>query len=244
MANNTHLPLRHGRQDTLMTARLGSDELRKLEELLVLDGNGEENRVALAVAAFQAGIGCAVNFARGGFDTHGNHDNNHSNAMRQLLTLVNVIWEKVDAAGIADKTFMVINSDFGRTPGYNGNGGKDHWPITSMICVSEAIEGNRVVGMTDEEHRPIPLNPSTLAMDMDNGVRIEPQHVHRSIRDFLGMQGSNMESMFPLNPGDNVAILKARSVSGSKGRGPPVGRASLTALGAPRDFGSSGILEP
>lgn len=204
---NTYLPNRRNRLDTLMTARLGSDELAQLTELLTLGGNQQENRIRLAIAAFQAGIGCAANFTRGGFDTHGNHDQNHSNRMRDLLVLINTIWTLVDEAGIADRTFMVVNSDFGRTPNYNGNMGKDHWPITSMICISDGIEeGNRVVGVTDDGHRPIMLNPSTMQEDGD-GVRIEPQHVHRNIRDFLGMQGSAVDDMFPLNPADDLKIL-------------------------------------
>jgi hypothetical protein len=203
---NTYLPNRKGRLDTLMTARLGSDELAKLTELLTLGGNQEENRIRLAIAAYQAGIGCAANFSRGGFDTHGNHDQNHRNSMGNLLNLVNTIWRLVDDAGIADRTFMVMNSDFGRSPDYNGNNGKDHWPITSMICISEAIEGNRVVGLTNEQHRPVMLNPSSLQPD-DNGVAIQPQNVHRNVRDFLGMKDSAVDSMFPLVPENDIKFL-------------------------------------
>jgi hypothetical protein len=204
---NMHLPHRKGRLDTLMTARLGSDQLKQLEELLpVLNGTGEENRIRLAVAAFRAGIGSAANFSRGGFDTHGNHDAAHRTRMGDLLNLMNMIMREVEDAGIADKTIMLVSSDFGRTPGYNGNNGKDHWPITSMIVVGEALEGNRVIGTTDENHRAIPVDPNTL-QPSDSGVRIEPQHVHRNIRDVLGMRGTAIDQMFPITPQTDLKLL-------------------------------------
>ena len=43
---------------------------------------------------------------------------------------------------------VVVASDFGRTR-YNGDGGKDHWPITSMMMMGAGISGGRVIGQTD-----------------------------------------------------------------------------------------------
>ena len=205
------LPKHRASLDTLMTSRLGSDKLRKLEELLpTLDGDTMQTRAQLIVTAYRAGIGLSGNLTSGGFDTHGNHDVTHGAAMLDLLTLVNTVWEEAERQDVADRMVMVIHSDFGRTPNYNGQAGKDHWPITSMIVVGAGVPGNRVVGLTDDEHRPIPLNADTLdAADVpEDGVTIRAEHVHRSVRRFLGIEGSQMDLMFPL-AGEELDLLPA-----------------------------------
>jgi len=198
---DVQLPKIHGSMDTLLTARLGSDQLKRMEELLpTLTGQGEAARVELAVAAYRAGVGIAANFSRGGFDTHSNHDAAHTDAMSKLLDLVNMIWAKVDAAGVAERTVMLISSDFGRTPTYNGNNGKDHWPISSMIVVSglPGFQGNRMVGLTDDGHMPILIDPVTLEPS-ESGVRIRPENIHRNLRDLIGIQPA-IEQRYPLSP--------------------------------------------
>jgi uncharacterized protein (DUF1501 family) len=114
LAEKAGLPKIKQSMDTLLAARLGSDQLQRLEELLpTLNGQGDQARVELAVAAYRAGVGIAANFARGGFDTHSNHNAAHRNAMAALLNLVNMLWAKVDEAGLAHRTVMLITSDFG-----------------------------------------------------------------------------------------------------------------------------------
>jgi len=198
--------------DSLYSTRLGSDELKRLETL-IKPGMGS---VDMAIASYQAGICTAVNFSpyRGGdlgFDTHVNHDNVHVNAMNTLLALVNKVWAKAEAAGIAHRTVMLINSEFGRTPGYNSNDGKDHWPITSMILISGMPEfkGNRVLGRTNEGHAPIPLEPATLepAGDGVSGIVLQPSHVHRGVRDLLGMKGAPLDERFPISSDVDLKLL-------------------------------------
>ena len=40
------------------------------------------------------------------------------------------------------------------------------------------------------------LNPDTLEAD-SNGIIVTPQHVHRSLRDFLGVQ-ADLDQLFPI----------------------------------------------
>jgi len=215
LAQRAGLPKIKQSMDTLLAARLGSDQLQRLEELLpTLNGQGDQARVELAVAAYRAGVGTAANFARGGFDTHSNHNAAHRNAMAALLNLVNMLWAKVDEAGIAQRTVMLITSDFGRTPrygnntGYNANAGKDHWPISSMIVISElpGFEGGRTLGLTDEWHSAISLDPQTLE-PAQGGVRIRPEHVHRNLRDLLGMKDGAIDKRFPLSPEHDLKLF-------------------------------------
>lgn len=217
MRQKTRLPKIGHSMDSLLATRLGSAQLKQLEELLPnLDAEGDEARVQLAVAAYRAGIGTSVNFARGGFDTHTNHDSLHGQAMGDLLKLINFIWQAVDDAGIAHRTVMLITSDFGRTPtygssGYNGNMGKDHWPISSMLVVSglKEFKGDRVIGSTDAGFSPVPLDPETLlpaGEDVD-GVLIRPEHVHRNLRNLVGMKGHALDKRFTIAPVDELELF-------------------------------------
>jgi len=202
------LPKAGHSMDTLLTTRLGSDELKRLEEVLPTLGTSS---VDLAIAAYRAGIGTAVNFDVQGFDTHSNHDAVHRNVMGSLLGLANSVWAKAEAAGIAHRTVMLLTSDFGRTPGYNGNNGKDHWPVSSMILVSGMPEfkGNRVIGQSTSGHVPIMLDPDTLEAAGDGvaGFRLRPGHVHRGIRDLLGMTGDPLDERFPIGGGIDLKLV-------------------------------------
>jgi len=200
--------------NSLLSSNVSAENLAKLSSLLpTLDAANEKGRVQLAVAAYLAGIGSSANFVTTpalGFDTHANHDVLHGAAMGKLLDLVNFIWQTVDEAGIADQTVMLITSDFGRTPMYNANNGKDHWPITSMIVVSEVpqFQGNVVHGLTDEGHNAIPLDPVTLMpSEAEDAVIIRPDHVHRSLRDLVGITGTEMDQRFALEPKDDLKLF-------------------------------------
>lgn len=188
--------------DTLMTARAGSSELKLLQEVLPEpDANGDNRKAQLIVAAYKAGIGVAANLSMGGFDTHGDHDARHTPRMNALLRVVNFLWAEAARQGVEDKLVVLITSDFGRTPGYNGNMGKDHWSVSSMIAMGNGIPGDRVVGRTADGHTLVPLDAGTLteeAPEGEDGVRIQPMHVHRALRRKLDVAGSDLDAAFPL----------------------------------------------
>jgi uncharacterized protein (DUF1501 family) len=77
------------------------------------------------------------------FDTHGSHDDNQADAMRKLLAGVNYLWTRLEEEGIADRTTVMISSNFGRTPYYNSGKGKDHWNVTSAVLMGVGIRGGR-----------------------------------------------------------------------------------------------------
>jgi hypothetical protein len=197
------LPRYVNSMDTLMTARMGSDQLQLLEEVLPApDGDGDRRRIQLLVAAYKAGICCAGNLAQGGFDTHDDHDNRHIPRMNDLLADVNFLWEEAERQGVAQDLVVVIASDFGRTPNYNGGNGKDHWPVSSMIVMGAGVPGNKVVGLSDEGHNSVWLDPVTLqpaAEDAEEQVRIGPDHVHKNVRRLLGIEGSDVDEAFPIS---------------------------------------------
>ncbi len=151
----------------------------------------------LAVAAFQGGVGIGASLVMGGFDTHNDHDNGHIPQLMRLLRGISYLIEQATAAGIADKLYIVVGSDFGRTPYYNAGNGKDHWAVTSMLVSGPGIAGGRVIGSTDEGYRPVPVNPTTLLPD-PNGIRIRPEQIHAALRQKAGLLTGAMAQRYPV----------------------------------------------
>lgn len=175
----------------LAAARVTDGDLKALQvpELVDLPGGlgGAENLLRsgqLALAAFQAGLGVSANLSIGGFDTHGNHDNNQRRSVVQLLTGLAGILDEIDRLGMSEQVYVIVGSDFGRTPHYNaeGNGGgKDHWPITSYLAFGPGVEGDRVIGATNDKQEALPIDPGNLSV-ASSGTTITPQEIHSSLR--------------------------------------------------------------
>ena len=175
--------------DTLSTARLGSDQLKRLDEALPEpDPTALHRQAQLVVAAYKARVGVAGNLFHSNFDTHSDHDNEHRARMGEIMGLVKFLWDEAERQQVADKLVVLICSDFGRTPQYNGNNGKDHWSITSMIAMGAGVNGNRMVGLTDGGHNA----------QMVDGINITPAHVHRGMRKVLGLEGTDVDASFPI----------------------------------------------
>lgn len=192
------LPKRQQQMTQLQTVRNSDVELQDLLEFLPEEvSSGLAGQAEIAIAAFASGLAVSANLSAGGFDTHGDHDDDHTTSLTELLEGIDHLWEQIEAQGMQDKVTVVIGSDFGRTPFYNTGDGKDHWNITSVMAMGAGITGNRVIGATDENFEAIPLNESSLQPD-DNGIIITPQHIHRSLRDFLGID-SDLDNLFPIN---------------------------------------------
>ena len=191
------LPKRLAQIDQLTTVRNNDLSLENLLAYLPEEvSEGLKGQADIALAAFASGLAVSANLSISGFDTHGNHDLDQTDALTEILDGIDHLWQQIELHGLQDKVTVVIGSDFGRTPFYNSGDGKDHWNITSIMAMGAGITGNRVIGATDENFEALKLNPDTLETD-SNGIIVTPQHIHRSLRDFLGVQ-SDLDSLFPI----------------------------------------------
>ena len=174
------------------------------------DLRGLLEQIQLSLHAFHAGVAVAANLSIGGFDTHSNHDQDQNRQMMKLLRGYAYIQVLAKQLGIDANIYVVVGSDFGRTPYYNDGNGKDHWNVTSMLLSGPKIAGNRVVGATDASFgamRVLPTDVNTVVEDIDKkGVRIEPVHVHRELRRVSGLAGTDLDNQFGL-PGDPLPLL-------------------------------------
>lgn len=205
--NSTDLPRTSLQIDNLYLSHTNSDLLDSFSTLYqaqkaadaIGDGyRGKESRAHIALIAAAAGLTTSVTIASGGFDTHDDHDNRQATALSELTGLIDSIWRKATELGISNRLVMLVNSDFGRRPSYNDGAGKDHWAIGSALIMKENESWtNQVVGATDEGLKARPLNASTLQPN-ENGVVIEPKHVHATVRDLLGLSGQSLTQQYPL----------------------------------------------
>lgn len=199
---------RRKKLNELLSARSGTDSLDQIVQKLPSPiSGGLKGQAEMAAAAFASGLSVSANLNVGGFDTHGNHDNSQTRSLDTLLDGVNHLWAELERQGIQDRTTIMIGSDFGRTPFYNGYtrdsgdlvgaGGKDHWNVTSVIVMGAGITGNRVIGGTDDLFNARKVNPSTLAFD-DNGILITPAHIHKALRRVTGLAGTELDRLYPV----------------------------------------------
>ncbi len=198
----------------LMEARATDHQLAALRvpELIDLPGNlnGAENMIRstqLALSAFKTGLAVASNVSIGGFDTHGNHDQNQRRSLIQLLTGLGGMLDQIEAEGLTDQVYVVVGSDFGRTPHYNAEGdggGKDHWPITSYLAMGPGIPGNRVIGATNDDQLARDIDPMTLEV-VSSGTKLTPGQIHSSLRDLAALD-ADVEQAYPIL-GDRLPLF-------------------------------------
>jgi len=85
------------------------------------------------------------------WDTHKEHyprlENTLVPPMEQAYA---ALLDDLDERGLLDTTLVVWMGDFGRTPKFNVDGGRDHWPhCYTMILAGGGIKGGQVVGRSD-----------------------------------------------------------------------------------------------
>jgi uncharacterized protein (DUF1501 family) len=206
-----HLPNLVRAKEALLKARASDSDLQALQipELIEFDGNtGDMERMVqgaqLAVAGFQAGLTVSANLSIGGFDTHGNHNADQSRQMIKLISGIGHILDLIEAQGMSGKVNIVVGSDFGRTPHYNENNGKDHWPISSLLAFGPNIQGGRVIGASTAEQLAGFVDPSTLAVGA-SGIKITPAVIHRALRNLAGIDTA-LQERFPI-VGDDIPLF-------------------------------------
>jgi hypothetical protein len=203
------LPQIQQAMSTLYTSRLGQNELKQLIPYLPAEFERAnlKRQAQLALAACKAKICISANLSIGGFDTHGNHDQNQIPLLAEICEGVDFIMTEAEKQGLSDRVVVVVGSDFGRTPGYNDGRGKDHWNITSMMMLGANIPGDRVIGKTTERHSLINIDPATLQPTENGGVRLTTGHIHKALRKLAGIDASPIVQRFPLAEEEDLAIF-------------------------------------
>jgi hypothetical protein len=182
-----------------LQARQSAGEIAEFSKRLpaTISNSKHLRQPELIAAALASGMSSSAQYGLGGFDSHNNNDQRQFTKMDDLLQSVDHLWDQLEAQGIAHKTTVVMVSDLGRTPGYNKSNGKDHWPVTSMVLMGAGVTGNRVIGGTNDELKPVKVNAKTWLPDQ-NGTLLTSAMVHQTLRNYLGFMNSPADLKYPL----------------------------------------------
>jgi len=161
-------------------------------------------QIEIALAGFSSGLSVSANLKLGTFDSHNTNDPDQMALIPQFLGGIDYMMNRAEDLGIRDRLIVIIQSEMGRTPWYNGTGGKDHWSITSMMAMGPGITGNRVIGETTinpdsgVDQSAAVIDPTTLTSSA-NGIHIRPQHIQQAQRELLGIDNDTLCQRFNLS---------------------------------------------
>jgi uncharacterized protein (DUF1501 family) len=106
-----------------------------------------------------------------GWDVHGDDFNGLVRMEQQLCPRfdqgLSALLEDLRRRGLLDSTLVCAFGEFGRTPGINRHGGRDHWPYCfSALLAGGGVPGGAVVGASDSRGAyPVdrPVTPADFA---------------------------------------------------------------------------------
>lgn len=108
--------------------------------------------------------------------------------------------EDLDTRGLLQETLVVAIGEMGRTPRFNGAGGRDHWGnVFSFVMAGAGIQGGYVHGESD----------STGAFPISG--RVQPQDLTATVLHLLGI---GHEAMFPDRTGRPLRATEGEPIRG------------------------------
>jgi uncharacterized protein (DUF1501 family) len=199
-----NLPRLERAQNMLYAAQVNSKALQRVTPYIpkTLAKERLAQQADVALASFKAGVCVSANLSIGQFDSHANNDRDQMKLIPEFLEGVAYVLRRAEELKLREKLVVIIQSEMGRTPNYNAGNGKDHWSIGSVMFIGPGIKGNRVLGATDDKLQPVPINPQTLAIDADKGLRVRPEHVHHALREHAGITDHPFTKKFPFEIAD------------------------------------------
>lgn len=202
------LPRVERSESMLYAAQLNSKALERVTPYIPKSSPKERlaRQADIALASFKAGVCVSANLSIGQFDSHANNDADQMKLIPEFLAGVDHVLTKAEELKIREKLVVILQSEMGRTPTYNKGDGKDHWSIGSVMFLGAGIQGNRVVGATDEKQFLVPIDPQTLATNGENGIRVRPEHIHQALRAFAGIDKHAFSEQFPLKVPENEQL--------------------------------------
>jgi uncharacterized protein (DUF1501 family) len=194
------LPRAERAQNMLYAAQVNSKSLQRVTEFI--PKNVPKERLAqqaeIALSSFKAGVCVSANLTIGQFDSHANNDPDQMKLIPEFLAGIAYVLRRAEDLKIREQLVVIVQSEMGRTPTYNKGNGKDHWSIGSIMFLGKGIKGNRVLGATDEKQFAVTIDPKSLAIEKEKGIRVRPEHIHEALREYAGIAEHPSSKKFPL----------------------------------------------
>jgi len=209
-ATQPRLPRMQRAENMLYAAQVNSRALQRLTQYIPNSIPKERlsQQAEIALASFKAGVCVSANLDIGQFDSHANNDTEQMKLIPEFLAGIAYLVRRAEALKIRDRLVVVIQSEMGRTPNYNAGQGKDHWSIGSIMFLGQGIKGNRVIGATDEKQFAVPIQPQTLNLDKEKGIRVRPEQIHEALRELAKIGDHPASKKFPLGVSDQEKLKK------------------------------------
>jgi hypothetical protein len=140
-------------------------------------GDSEFGQGCLAAMRLtDVGVRC-VEVTLSGWDSHVTNHDIHERLNKQLDPAFAALIKHLKDRDRFDDTIVICAGEFGRTPGINPGGGRDHWPHGFSVAVAGGgLRGGQIIGETD---------PEGSRLTMENGTDIAD--VHTTILKGLGI---------------------------------------------------------
>jgi hypothetical protein len=203
------LPRLERAENMLYAAQVNSKALERVTPHIPKDIPKERlaQQAEIALASFKAGVCVSANLTIGQFDSHANNDPDQMKLIPEFLAGIAYLLRRAEELQIREQLVVIVQSEMGRTPSYNTGNGKDHWSIGSIMFIGRGIQGNRVIGATDDKQFQVTIEPTTLALKPDQGIRVRPEHVHAALRELAGISQHPASHRFPLGVPDKERLL-------------------------------------
>jgi uncharacterized protein (DUF1501 family) len=106
------------------------------------DSYGLARRLRLIARLIRAGLSTPIYYAQlGGFDTHAEQLNRHSNLLRELGSSVRAFLTDLDRSGDGERVSVLVFSEFGRRLRENASAGTDHGTSAPVFLLGRPVQG-------------------------------------------------------------------------------------------------------
>lgn len=141
-ANASSSFLRATMMDALVTEQRVQKIIGSYKAESAYPGNGFAQSLRNVAALISAGISTRVYFVSlGGFDTHSNQANSHSNLLRTLSEGLSAFQKDLVARKLDSQVLTMTFSEFGRRPNENESRGTDHGTAAPLFIMGSRLNG-------------------------------------------------------------------------------------------------------
>jgi uncharacterized protein (DUF1501 family) len=114
-----------------------------------------------------------------GYDSHRDHLQwSKTELLPPTDAAIASLFEDLSDRGLLDETLVMIMGEFGRTPRFNAQGGRDHWPSCfSVVLAGGGLRGGQVYGASDKTAAyptADPVSPQDLTATLYHCLGIDP----------------------------------------------------------------------
>lgn len=115
-----------------------------------------------------------------GYDSHSDHLNwSKTELLPPTDAAFSSLIEDLNDRGLLDETLVIMMGEFGRTPKFNQNGGRDHWAqCFSLVVAGGGIRGGQIYGASDDiaaYPASDPVTPADLTATLYHCMGIDPE---------------------------------------------------------------------